>query len=145
MAYKTKFIPKNASKYIGDYSKIICRSLWERRFCKYLDLNLNVLRWSSEEIIIPYYSPVDRKNHRYFPDFFIELKEPSGNIKTMVIEIKPEKQTKKPTKGRKSKTTYLGECINYEVNQSKWKYAKKYCEDRGWTFKILTEKDINVT
>jgi|TARA_R110000824_G_scaffold145861_2_gene314359 hypothetical protein len=144
VAYKTKFVPENVSKYIGDYTKIICRSLWERRFCKYLDANRNVIRWSSEEIIIPYYSTVDKKKHRYFPDFFVELKNPSGNIDTMVIEIKPEKQTKKPTKGRKKKTTYLRECVTYEVNQCKWKYAEKYCHDRGWVFKILTERDINV-
>ena len=76
MSYKTKFIPKNISKYIGDYTKIICRSLWERRFCKYLDSNRNIIRWSSEEVVIPYYSTVDKKTHRYFPDFYVEMMPP---------------------------------------------------------------------
>ena len=145
MPYKTKFIPKNTLKYIGDYTNIVCRFLWERRFCKYLDSNKNVVRWNSEGLIIPYYSTVDKKRHRYYPDFFVELKMPSGDIKTMVIEIKPEKQTKKPNKGRKNNSTYLRECMTYETNQSKWKYAEKYCNERGWEFKVLTEKDINVS
>ena len=96
MAYKTKYKIENPSKYIGDPTKIICRSLWERRVCKYLDENINVLRWGSEELIIPYYSPVDKKNHRYYPDFIAEIKDKSGNIKTYVIEVKPKKQTKPP-------------------------------------------------
>jgi len=145
MPYKTKFFPKNLSKYIGDPNKIICRSLWERRFCKYLDENKNVVRWGSEPLIIPYYSPIDKKTHRYYPDFYVEKKNSSKNIQTAVIEIKPEKQTKIPTKGRKKKNTYLKECIIYETNVAKWKYAKEYCTKRGWEFKIITEKDLYVT
>lgn len=142
MPYKTKFFPKNVSKYIGNYRNIICRSLWERRFCKYLDENKNVIRWGSEEIVIPYYSPVDKKVHRYYPDFYVEMKDTSGDIKTSLIEIKPKKQTKMPTKGRKKKNTYLRECMVYEVNVAKWKYATKYCEKLGWEFKVLTEKEL---
>tara|TARA_R100000458_G_C8134658_1_gene148287 strand:- start:149 stop:643 length:495 start_codon:yes stop_codon:yes gene_type:complete len=142
MPYKTKFFPKNVSKYIGDCTNIICRSLWERRFCKYLDENRNVIRWASEEIVIPYYSPVDKKTHRYYPDFYVEMKDKSGDVKTLLVEIKPEKQTKIPTKGRKRKNTYLRECMAYEVNIAKWKYATEYCEKRGWEFKILTEKEL---
>tara|TARA_R110001583_G_C5543127_1_gene399610 strand:+ start:180 stop:617 length:438 start_codon:yes stop_codon:yes gene_type:complete len=142
MPYKTKFFPENVSKYIGDFNKIICRSLWERRFCKYLDENRNVIRWCSEEIIIPYYSPVDKKMHRYYPDFYVEMKNKSDGVQTLIIEIKPKKQTKIPTKGRKRKNTYLRECMTYEVNRAKWKHATAYCKERGWEFKILTEKDL---
>ena len=53
MPYKTLYKPKNPSKYIGDLNKIICRSLWERKFCKYLDENSNILRWSFETLKIP--------------------------------------------------------------------------------------------
>ena len=77
MAYKTKYKTQNPSKYIGDPTKIICRSLWERRVCKYLDENKNVIRWGSEELVIPYYSPVDRKMHKYYPDFIAEIKDKS--------------------------------------------------------------------
>jgi hypothetical protein len=145
MPYKTKYVPNNPSKYIGDHTKIVCRSLWERRFCKYLDENVNIVRWGSEELIIPYYSPVDKKMHRYYPDFYVEIKQPNKQVKTMIIEIKPEKQTKLPTRGRKKKNTYLKECMTYEINQAKWKHATMYCNKQGWEFKVLTEKDINVS
>ena len=141
MAYKTKYNPKNKSKYIGNYENIICRSLWERRVCKYLDENVNILRWGSEEIHIPYYSPVDKKVHRYYPDFIVEKRTKDNNVETLVIEVKPEKQTKPPKK-RSNKKAYLRECITYEVNTSKWKAAKKFCEDQGWKFIVITEKNI---
>ena len=60
----------------------------------YCDLNENILEWGSEEIAIPYRSPVDRKIHRYFPDFYVKLKETTGKIKKYIIEVKPKKQLK---------------------------------------------------
>ena len=141
MAYKTKYKTSNPSKYIGDPTKIICRSLWERRVCKYLDENTNVIRWGSEEIIIPYYSPVDKKMHRYFPDFIAEIKTPKNGIKTYIIEVKPKKQTKPPIKKRKTKS-YIKECMTYSVNEAKWMSARKYCKKSGWEFIILTEDNI---
>ena len=87
MAYKTKYKTQNPSKYIGNPTNIICRSLWERRVCKYLDENVNVIRWGSEEMAIPYYSPVDKKMHRYFPDFIAEIKTKDAEKKTYVIEV----------------------------------------------------------
>ena len=104
MAYKTKFIPSNSTKYIGNLNKIFCRSLWERKFCKFLDENVNVIRLSFETLKIPYNSPKDNNLHFYIPDFIVEIKDKSGSIKTMLIEIKPYKQTQKQKNGpRKSK------------------------------------------
>ena len=54
MAYKGKYKPKYRSKYKGDPTKIIYRSLWERRFMVYCDENPNIIKWASEEVIIPY-------------------------------------------------------------------------------------------
>ena len=142
MAYKTKYKTQNPSKYIGNPSKIICRSLWERRVCKYLDENVNVLRWGSEEISIPYYSPVDKKNHKYYPDFIAEIKSPEGEIKTYVIEVKPKKQTIPPKKKKTNSRSYIRECITYTINEAKWNAAKKFCKKREWDFIILTEDDI---
>ena len=88
MAYKTIYKPLNESKYVGDVTNIICRSLWERRVCKYLDTNQNVIRWGSEELAIPYISPMDNKRHRYFPDFIVELKGSDNTVKTKIIEVK---------------------------------------------------------
>lgn len=141
MAYKTKYHPNNPSKYIGNISNIICRSLWERRVCKYMDENKNILRWGSEEINIPYYSPVDKKMHKYYPDFIAEIQTADGTIATSVIEVKPKKQCKPPKKKKKTKS-YIKECMTYSINEAKWNSAKKYCENKGWNFIILTEDNI---
>ena len=142
MAYKTKYKTQNPSKYIGDPTKIICRSLWERRVCKYLDENRNVIRWGSEELVIPYYSPVDRKMHRYYPDFIVELKNKDGKIETVMIEVKPYKQTQAPKKPKRMTKTFENAAKTYLTNQAKWEAAAAVCEKRGWKFQILTEKEI---
>tara|TARA_R100000458_G_C8225245_1_gene208447 strand:+ start:422 stop:853 length:432 start_codon:yes stop_codon:yes gene_type:complete len=142
MAYKTKYYPKNVSKYIGNPDKITCRSLWERRFCKYLDENINILKWGSEEIKIPYVSPIDNKIHRYYPDFIFMKRERNNEVKTCVVEIKPHKQTLRPERKKKKRNTYLRECMTYDINVEKWKAAKKFCKSQDWEFIILTEKDI---
>jgi hypothetical protein len=141
MPYKSKFIPKNPKKYVGNPNNIICRSLWERTFCKYLDENANVIRWSSEELEIPYVSPIDKQIHRYYPDFLFEIKK-GTTVETLVVEIKPKKQTKEPTRGEKSNRTYLTEMAQYQINTSKWESAKKFCDTNGWKFMILTENDL---
>ena len=96
MAYKGRYTPKNPKKYRGDYHNIIYRSLWERKFMVYCDNSDNILEWGSEEIIIPYLSPWDGKIHRYFPDFYIKVKQSSGGIKKFIIEVKPKNQTRPP-------------------------------------------------
>jgi hypothetical protein len=143
MPYKTNFTPKNPTKYIGDISKINCRSLWERKFCKFLDENKNILRWSFETLKIPYMSPVDKQVHIYFPDFIVEKKSKDGTLQTLVVEIKPHKQTKEPKIGkRKSKKSILNENITYAINTSKWKAAEEFCAQHSWKFVILTEKEL---
>jgi len=140
MAYKSKYSPENPQKYIGNPNNIICRSTWERKMCKYLDFNENVIKWASEEFSIPYYSHVDNKWHRYYPDFMCEIKDKTGKTKTYVIEVKPLKQTKQPEK--KNGKKYLSEMARYSINKSKWEAAEKFCDENGWTFKILTEKEL---
>ena len=98
MAYKSKYTPENPKKYVGNPDNIVCRSNWERKMCKYLDLNENVIKWASEELSIPYYSFVDNKWHKYYPDFLCEIKDKNGKVKTYIIEVKPLKQTKQPEK-----------------------------------------------
>ena len=96
MSYSGRFKPKNYQKYNGDPTNIVFRSLLERKFMVYCDTNESILKWSSEEIIIPYYSPVDKKWHRYFPDFYIKYRDVSGNIRECIIEVKPKTQTSSP-------------------------------------------------
>lgn len=141
--YKGWFKPRNPQKYRGNANNIIYRSSWELRCMKWFDTNESIIWWSSEELIIPYFSPVDEKMHRYFPDFVIRVKRKDGTQMTYVIEVKPEIQTKVPTQKRRTKK-YLQEAATYVVNQSKWKAADKFCQDNGWKFQILTERELGI-
>jgi macrodomain Ter protein organizer (MatP/YcbG family) len=143
MSYKGRFTPKYPQKYRGKVNDIVYRSNWELRVMKWLDENSSIIWWSSEELIIRYKSPIDQRIHRYFPDFVIHTRKKDGNEKTMVIEIKPYKQTQKPTQKRKTKT-YLEEAKTYIVNQEKWKAADIFCQEHGWQFIVLTEKDLGI-
>ena len=142
MAYRGRYNPKNKSKYMGDPTKIIYRSLWERKCMLIFDENPNVTKWASEEIAIPYLSPVDRKRHKYYPDFIIEMKNKQGEVETVMIEVKPKKQTQPPKKPKRQTKRFLNEAKTYLTNQAKWEAASAFCDKKGWTFKILTEKEI---
>ena len=144
MSYKGKYKPSYPQKYQGDPTNIIYRSLWERKFCVYCDLNENVLEWSSEEKCVPYRSPIDNRVHRYFPDFLIKVKEPNGSIKKYMIEIKPKRQTVPPPKPKRQTKGYIAEAYEYAKNQAKWRAAKEWCADRGYEFKIITETELNI-
>tara|TARA_B100001250_G_C19679402_1_gene735148 strand:- start:102 stop:539 length:438 start_codon:yes stop_codon:yes gene_type:complete len=144
MSYKGKYKPRLPKKYKGDPTNIIYRSLWERKFMQYCDSNANVLEWNSEEIALPYRSPVDNRVHRYFPDFYVKLKENGGKIKRMLIEVKPLKQTMKPKKPKRKTKGYIYEIYEYAKNQAKWEAAQNFCEDRNWEFKVMTERELGI-
>lgn len=144
MSYKGKYQPSYPKKYKGDPRNIIYRSLWERRFMKYCDLNENILEWGSEEIALPYLSPIDNRIHRYFPDFYIKVKESNGQIKKYLIEIKPKRQTVPPIKPKRQTKGYIYEAYEYAKNQAKWSAAQEFCKDHQWEFKVLTEDDLGV-
>jgi len=142
---KSRYKPEYPRKYKGDPNNIICRSSWERKFCRWCDLNENILEWGSEEFCIPYRSPVDRRVHRYFPDFIIKVREQTGDIKRYVIEVKPKKQTRPPVQTTKKRTkTYINEVKTYAVNEAKWKAADEWCKDRLLEFKIITEDQLGI-
>lgn len=142
--YKGRYRIQNPKKYKGDINDVIYRSSWELRFMKWCDLNPNVIEWGSETVIIPYRSPVDNRMHRYFVDFYIKIKDKTNEIKKYLIEIKPEKFTKPPAIPQKKTKKFIEEVFNYGINQNKWKSANEYCEDRGWKFLVLTEKDLGI-
>lgn len=144
MSYKGKYKPSYPQKYKGDPTNIIYRSLWERKFMVYCDNNERILEWGSEEIALPYRSPIDNRVHRYFPDFYIKVKESTGEIKKYLIEIKPLKQLSPPPKPKRQTKQYLYEAYEYAKNQAKWKAAKEFCEDRQWQFKVITEKELDI-
>tara|TARA_B100001996_G_scaffold204396_1_gene156545 strand:- start:2305 stop:2742 length:438 start_codon:yes stop_codon:yes gene_type:complete len=144
MSYKGKYYPKFPHKYKGDPTTITFRSLWERKYMNWCDKNANILEWSSEEIIIPYISPVDNKIHRYFPDFYTKIKETDGKIRKYIIEVKPLKQTLPPKKPKRQTKGYIREAYEYAKNQAKWKMAKEFCADRQWEFKVVTERELGI-
>jgi len=113
------------------------------RVMKYLDDHPSVLWWVSEELPIPYRSPIDQKVHRYFPDFIVRLKQADNKEITVVLEVKPYKQTQKPTQKRQTKR-FIQEAMTYAVNQEKWRAADLFCKEHGWQFKIITEKELGL-
>lgn len=135
----TKFIPRNPQKYVGDVNRIISRSGLETSYMRYFDISSNIVQWASEEIVINYINPFDNKIHRYFPDFYIQTK----NGDKFLVEIKPHSQCLEPkqTKGKRQKTL-INEQITYQINQSKWKFAKAFAEKQGMKFIVMTEKDL---
>jgi len=138
MAYSGKYKVKNPKKYAGDHTKVVYRSLWEKYCFKYCDENADIKSWSSEEVVIPYFYEVDKKYHRYFMDLKINYM----NGKTILVEIKPDKETKPPTfTGRKTKR-YITEGLTYVKNMNKWAAAQEYAKDRGWEFQIWTENEL---
>ena len=144
MSYKGKFRPSKPKKYKGDPTNIVYRSLWELKFMRYCDSNTNIVKWSSEEIVIPYKSPIDNRFHRYFPDFYLKYKDNTGKIIEKVVEIKPAKQVQEPKVQKRKTKKYVTEVVNYAKNQAKWMAAEEFCKDRKWKFQILTEKELGV-
>jgi hypothetical protein len=141
---KSKYNPEYPQKYKGNPNNIICRSSWERKFCRWCDLSEHIISWGSEEFYIPYISPVDNRVHKYFPDFIIKVKEQTGEIKTYVIEVKPKKQTVPPQKKSRVTKSYIHEAKTNAVNQAKWKAAKEFCADRMIEFKVITEDNLGI-
>lgn len=146
---KGTFKPNNPAKYVGNSKNIVYRSSWELKLMLYLDSHQDVIEWASEEFSVPYISPLDNRIHRYFPDFWVKKKNKDGKISTVVIEVKPEKETKMPvrplaTKAKKPNKRFMNDVMKYTVNKSKWESAQKLCENNGWEFQIMTEKHLNI-
>lgn len=138
-----KYPLKNPSKYLGDPTNVVYRSSWELRAMVNFDTNPTIVAWGSEEIIISYFWEGDNKFHRYFPDFFIVVKSKSGEVKKVLIEVKPYAQTQEPKHSkRKRKTTIMNEAATYSKNLAKWEAARSYCQEKGFLFLILTEHDL---
>ena len=143
MTYKGIYIPSNPKKYKGRSDQIIYRSLWERKLMVYCDKNDKIVEWGSEEVIIPYRSPMDGRIHRYFPDFYMKVKQTNGSYKKFIIEVKPKAQCKQPNKNPKRRTKkWFNEVTTFAINQAKWKSAEEYCKDQNMEFKILTEDHL---
>lgn len=135
--------PVNPYKYEGaTFPRYL--SSWELKFFKWCDRNPHVIKWSSENVCIPYISPVDGKMHRYFVDNVVHVKDGDKIVKYL-IEIKPHKQTQPPkTHGNKKRTTVIYEQATWSINQAKWAAAKAWADKNRYIFQIVTEKDFNL-
>lgn len=139
MKYKGLFTPTKPEKYSGDVKNIIYRSGWELGVMMWIDKNSDVIKWGSEEIKVPYRSPIDNRIHRYFIDFNLTFKD--GSV--LLVELKPERQCKKPVKTQgKRRSVFLNEVRTYAVNRAKWEYAEKFAQHKNWKFKVWTEKTL---
>lgn len=146
MFHKRKYTPQNPEKYGGDPTSIIMRSSWETKFAIWCDRNPSIVKWTSEETVVPYRCPTDeyKKIHRYFVDFYIQIKQKDGTIRGYLIEVKPHKQTLPPKYPGKKTKRFITESLTYAKNQAKWKAATEYAKDRNMEFKILTENELGI-
>lgn len=136
------FTPINKKKYVGK-GQIVYRSSLELTLMRILDNSSVVIEWSSEGHIIPYIKP-DGKPARYFVDFYIKIKI-GEKVKNLLVEVKPARQCEKPVKhGNKKESTFLYECIQYEINQRKWEAARKWCKLKGDSYEFLVCTEANI-
>lgn len=137
----------NPTKYIGDIDNIIYRSSWEKRFCQYFDTNINIIKWTSEPSLdIRYWNPIDKKEHTYNVDYYIQIKR--GNLlENWLIEIKPENQydinmrPKEPTGNitQQKIRAYNQKLKTWITNRAKFEAATRYAENRGYRFGAINE------
>ena len=111
----------------------------------YCDTSDAILEWGSEEIIIPYLSPWDGRIHRYFPDFYIKVRQADNSVRKMIIEVKPKKQCEPPKEPKRKTRRYMGEVKAWGVNSAKWKSATEWCDRNGMEFKILNEDHLGIS
>jgi hypothetical protein len=141
-----KFKPKNPQKYDGNPTEIYFRSSYELKMFQYCDLTESVISYQSEEFCIPYRSPIDGRIHRYFPDIKLKYKDKDGTIRNLVVEVKPAKDLKMPETNPKRRTKSWAYSVKmWAINQAKWEACREYCKDRGWEFKIFTEKELGIS
>ena len=143
-SYKGKYRVRNYRKYKGDPTRVVYRSLWERKFMDWCAKTPRVVEWWSEEIAIPYKDPVQKKWRRYFPDFWVKVKETNGKTKSYLIEVKPKRQVDGPKPQKRHTKKYITEVMTYATNQAKWEAANDYCNDRLWEFKLITELELKI-
>lgn len=134
----------NIEKYVGDVSKVIYRSSWEKKMMTFCDMNERIVKWSSETIQVPYFNPVENATKTYNLDFYFQVRQDDGSVKNIIGEVKPAKKLEKPVLPNSRLTEKRIEAHNYQmkeyvINVYKFQAAKKWAEDRGWEFMIITE------
>lgn len=156
------YIPKNKEKVLklNEKGGVYYRSSWEKKIMTWLDLNKNIVKWGAECMRIPYQittmveGDLKLKSHSYFPDFYYELKRDNGEIKSVVVEVKPQKEYEDALLFEKGQfevqeNLNLKKLKNLEYrfktaqkNSEKWKTMIKWCDKKGYEFIIITEQHL---
>lgn len=125
--------PKACKKYYSSCQgePIIYRSGLELQFINYCENLPSIVKWASEPIAIRYFSRLDNREQNYYPDYIIENED--GH--RCIVEIKPYDQTIRP---KENDSKWLKQA--WIKNLDKWNAAKKFAEDHGMKFIIVTEK-----
>ncbi len=142
-----KYRPINYTKYRGDPTKVFYRSSWELKFMQWCDKTPSIIEWNSECIVIPYYDPVQRKWRRYFPDFYLKVRDINGRIVQHLVEVKPRRQIDGPKRRTGTATrnkTYITEVNTFATNTAKWEAASEFCKDRKWEWTLVDEHDLQI-
>ena len=157
------YVPQHPEKVIG--GKIIYRSGWELAFAQWCDRNPCVVEWGGEPMCVQYRNPAgvdfdackkfganpqDPMNWpvaNYYPDFYVNLKNDEGEELKLIIEIKPKYQTERPVSSLygsklKEQKAYVNAVKTYLQNKAKWEAAIKWCEEKGFNFKVYTEDTL---
>ena len=96
--------------------EVFARSSWEKDFMEKLDNDDIVLSAIFEPFVVMY--RYAQKQRHYIPDILIIYKDGTKKL----VEIKPS-------------------CfLDAQINIDKFSAAKKYCEEKGMTFEVWTEK-----
>ena len=156
MAYKGKYKPKNPQKYKGNTENIIYRSLWERKVMVWLDKSPNIVWWTSEELAITYFNPVDKNLHKYYPDFVFLQKTNEKETKT-VIEVNNSSLNPRGFRqnSKENYKTILKYCEKYEVpvvvnsdahicyDVANFGYAKRFFQEIDFPKELVLNFDVD--
>lgn len=140
-AKKGIYKPLNPKKWVVE-GAIIHRSMLEKRWFTFFDLNKDVVLVASEKIIVPYFDPVTQKNRRYITDIIIKFNSANGSEKVKLIEIKCHAETVRPKQPKRITKAYTSSVLTFLTNQAKWEAARSFAAKRGWDFVVLTERDL---
>ena len=130
-----KYEVTNSGKFVGKKLPTY-RSSWELAFMRMCDNHPNILKWSSENVKIPYLNPATGKYANYIPDFMIQYIDKDGGEHVELIEIKPSTQT--TLENAKSR----GDAFQTAINAAKWTSAQEWCQRKGIRFKVINEDQI---
>jgi len=111
--YKNGFMYSNKCK-----KEIWYRSGFEKQIFEKLENDENIVTYRVEPFIIKYYYTSQKQNRNYIPDVLCFYK--NGDLK--LIELKPDYQ------------------LEEQKNIDKFSSAQKYCDEKGMTFEVWTEK-----